>query len=474
MRPPRLSVAFGLGVLITTSPSGSRANAGATVLESAWRFVAPMSSARLGPSSATVGDRWFVGFGSGSDAPPASVEVYDPSESRWQTLPSLADGRNELAAAADPATGTVLFAGGKVVGGTFGLPTAEADLFDGTAWSLSTLLTPRYFHAAAFAAGKFVVSGGEAYNRDLADAEILDVGKSIWSAAGVMPGGPRYDLTMTTLSDGRTILAVGGGSGGVAQAAADLFDAATLSWRRAPPMQTGRINHAALLLKDGRVIVTGGISGIPVLSSTEIYDPLSSSWSPAAPMHFARFDHSMVLLPDGRVLVAGGSSDSVNSLTSALPSVEIYDSKSDTWTDAPSLQTARFYLQAAVLSDGVYVTAGANGTAMSAGAPKPGVIETDQILSSTERLAFVVSSTNDAALPSRDGSADSDMTPERDGTQAASGAGCDCRVASTGAEQLASTWAAVICAGGWILQGLRRRNKRRPVPSIGSRSGYGQ
>ena len=456
VRPLRSALAFGLGAVIAATPSPSHANEDPTVLESAWRFVAPMSAPRVGPASVVVGDRWFVGFGSGADTPPASVETYDPAGGRWATLPPLANGRNELAAAADPVTGTVLFAGGKTVDN---IPTAEADLFDGTAWSMSTLLTPRYFHAAAFAAGSFVVSGGWAYNRELADAEILNVGTSTWNAAGVMPGGSRYDLTMTTLSDGRTILAVGGGSGGVPQSSADLFDATSLSWRSASPMQTGRVNHAALLLKNGKVLVTGGISGTPVLSSAEVYDPLSDSWSFAAPMHFARFDHSMVLLPDGRVLVAGGSSDGVNSLSNALSSVEIYDPANDTWTDAPSLQTPRFYLQAAVLSDGVYVTAGANGTAMPAPGPKPGVIETIQILSSTERLAFVVAPAADAEPPSQDGSVDGDvLTRDGDTSRATSGAGCDCSVGSTGgAGRWPSTALWVLLAAMW----LRPKSPRR-------------
>jgi len=276
------------------------------------------------------------------------------------------------------------------------------------------------------------------------------------------------------LSDGRTVLAVGGGSGGVPQASADLFDAATLSWRATSPMKTARVAHAALLLKHGEVMVTGGITsgGTPVLSSAEIYAPASGGWSSAAPMHSARFDHSMVLLPDGRVLVAGGSNDGVNAYSSALSSVEIYDPVIDTWTDAPSLQTPRLLHKAAVLSDGVYVTAGANGTAMPAPGPRPGVIETTQVLSSTERLVFVVTAASDAGAPSQDGSGNSDVVTTADAAgQAASSGGCSCRVASARETGQWEPTTALLLAIAFV---RRRRAKCERARSIGAPRGHDQ
>jgi len=61
------------------------------------------------------------------------------------------------------------------------------------------------------------------------------------------------------------------------------------------------------LLTNGKILVTGGDQANDViLASAEIYDPATGQWTTAGAMHHARVDHSAVLLADGKVLVAGG------------------------------------------------------------------------------------------------------------------------------------------------------------------------
>src|SRR6185437_158928 len=74
-----------------------------------------------------------------------------------------------------------------------------------------------------------------------------------------------------------------------------------------------RYLHTSTLLPDGRVLLavgdfasTGGAE-LPVVPSTgEIYDPQTSSFGTPFQLSDERLDHQAVLLPDGRVLLVGG------------------------------------------------------------------------------------------------------------------------------------------------------------------------
>src|ERR687886_10824 len=89
---------------------------------------------------------------------------------------------------------------------------------------------------------------------------------------------------------------------GVAQAA----------WSGIDPLASGRYNHTATVLKDGRVLVAGGVGDADsthrgvALQSAEIYDPAANTWSDAGTMSVARAGDTATLLQDGDVLVAGG------------------------------------------------------------------------------------------------------------------------------------------------------------------------
>jgi hypothetical protein len=76
-------------------------------------------------------------------------------------------------------------------------------------------------------------------------------------------------------------------------------------------MTTERSQHAATLLRDGRVLITGGSE-----KTAELYDPARGTFVATGSMQVGRSMHSSTLLPDGRVLVAGGWGNA---------SAEIYD-----------------------------------------------------------------------------------------------------------------------------------------------------
>lgn len=297
------------------------------------------------------------------------------------------------------------------------------------------MLAGRNDHAVAFAAGKFIVSGGWATHAGgtmLDHVETLPSDPSkwpplvVWQSAGNMPGGARINHTMTTLSDGRRVLIAGGG--GRDAPTVTIFDTSTGTWSVGPPLNVGRSAHRAVRLADGRVLIAGGYQPATtpptsqgVQSSTEIYDPATGRWAMAAPMNQGRFAFEMVLLPDGRVVVAGGSNNSRDQSLGALRSAEIYDPKTDAWIPLPPMRDARVSLAMAVLSNGIYVAGGAYGTA---GEPLPDVARPGPIiqtvLASAERLSWddlaaALALAPDGGLLDRTAGDGGDEAPQPDG-----------------------------------------------------------
>ena len=85
-------------------------------------------------------------------------------------------------------------------------------------------------------------------------------------------------------------------------------------------MRHARVDHSAVLLADGKVLVAGG-SGLEDLpTNAELYDPAIGSWAPTIPLVTGREGHSAFRLADGKVVLVGGFNfhDEDGSATSEL------------------------------------------------------------------------------------------------------------------------------------------------------------
>lgn len=144
-------------------------------------------------------------------------------------------------------------------------------------------------------------------------------------------------------------------------------DTCNEEWVYTGSLGTGRRDHTATLLNDGRVLVTGGDNdGYPKvdggLFSAELYDPVTGIFSATGSMSADRYYHTATRLPDGKVLVAGGDNNFGGAVSTywdgGLASSELYNPATGTFTGTGSMRTARFFHTATLLQNGMVLMAG--------------------------------------------------------------------------------------------------------------------
>lgn len=263
--------------------------------------------------------------------------------------------------------------------GTVALPGGGAEASGG--WtSAGSLLQARAGHTATILPdGRVLVVGGERSQSNansLSSAEIYDPRTNSWSSGPAMNLG-RMGHTATPLPTGQ-VLVVGGdtvqpGMPAVATNSAELFDPATNSWRVGAAASLGREHHTATVLPDGRVLIVGGEATAPgsgqqrVLASAELYDPRTNSWSQVADLGRPRVGHTATVLPDGRVVVSGGETLAADGQRDMTPAVEIFDPASGSWAETGSLSIGRTGHTANLLPDGRILIAGGQTAATRGG-----------------------------------------------------------------------------------------------------------
>jgi hypothetical protein len=122
--------------------------------------------------------------------------------------------------------------------------------------------------------------------------------------------------------------------------AAEIFDPATGSFALTGTLQQARAFHRATLLADGRVLLSGGYVMPPpqatartaATASSEIFDPATGKFSTTNSMQVARVDHSALLLRDGRVLVVAGFRAEDGD---GIAQTELFDASTGTWSAGP-------------------------------------------------------------------------------------------------------------------------------------------
>jgi len=358
------------GKVLVIGGSGSSAPVGCELYDPSTQMWTTTDSTAIARSGHTVtllpNGKVLVAGGVGSEnntfTIQSSAELYDPSDGAW-----LGTGTTAVARALHTATllrsGEVLVAGGKDSSTTL----AFAELYNpsSSTWTnTSTLNGARSRHTATLLpSGKVLVAGGVT-GTALATAELYDRSNATWTNTGNL-NTSRYEHTATLLPNGKVLVTGGtrvGGfpSGTIYIATAELYDPGSGTWAFTGSMATGRHNHTATLLPNGKVLVAGGSNGNNFLATCELYDPSTGAWSATGSMANPRELHTATLLPREQVLVAGGSNDG-NAQGVVLASVEIYNPSTGAWVTVPSLNTARVGHSATLLPDGRVLVDGGLG-----------------------------------------------------------------------------------------------------------------
>lgn len=282
-------------------------------------------------------------------------EVFDPRTGGWTATGPM---RTEVPfnhSATRLWDGRVLVAGGAFEG-TGGSGTLdEAQLFDPSSdtWvSTSSMSVPRTYHASVrLTDGRVLVAGGHDGSRvPQATAEIWDRRTGTWSATGPMAFAHHSETNVATLvPDGRVLLVAGAtvrndGARDVTNAA-QLYDPRTNRWRLAPAIPgPGRTDHVVTSLDDGRVLVAGGMSQDPLvpiptglgLRDAYLFDARTCSWEPVPAMRVERSNAAVAMSEDGSVLVIGGQHGDRDGARLNDSRVERFTPAATPWRSPPS------------------------------------------------------------------------------------------------------------------------------------------
>lgn len=353
-----------------------------------WSPAAPMSTTRSFASVTLLKDgRVLVagGFSVSPDcfrSPPgpacvppifAGAEIYDPRTNTWTPTGSMIHARASH-------TGTLLKNGMVLVAGGEGLsgPIPTAELYNPKAgsWSATGSMSVgrsdlEGTNGVLLKDGRVLVAGGESPTGPTATAEIYDPNTGVWTLTSNM-NLPRGEESLTLLKDGR-VLVVGGeiagnpGTGFTSTATAEIFNPKTGSWTLTGSMSQARIDHSAVLLKDGedsgKVLVAGGHSESPpnpasfnYLASAELYDPETGTWTPTGNMAHphGEAESATLVLRDGRVLLTGG----FTGIETPQSNAETYDPETGHWTSAGTMSVARSGHAAVLLRNGSVLVVG--------------------------------------------------------------------------------------------------------------------
>jgi len=208
--------------------------------------------------------------------------------------------------------------------------------------------------------GRVLIAGGMDSGGSLLNtAEIYDPSTGVFTPTAGTMSVARNEHRGVLLPSGK-VLIVGGYQSltppGVTTTVGELFDPAgggTFT-PTSGSLSTGRVLFTASWVPAaGKVLIAGGGTGV-ITASAEVYDPATDAFAPTGSMNTERSTHTATLLDTGKVIVVGGASNSGTSLASA----ELWDPTTGLFTPTGSLAQARQQHGAAKLLDGTVLLLG--------------------------------------------------------------------------------------------------------------------
>ena len=196
--------------------------------------------------------------------------------------------------------------------------------------------------------------GGATTGKHLPAMEVYDPVTDTWIQKADIPVRGR---SSTCVMDGK-IYIIGGSAANIV----DVYDPATDTWAKAKSMNHAR-SGAAVSVVNGKIYAMGGRGWPripnhpgPFLSSAEVFDPKTDQWTEIIEMPTAKTGHTASVI-NGKIYVIGGFFRG-NGPFMYLSTVEIYDPETDRWTQGQDMPFGRWAHKAEVVNGNIYIFGG--------------------------------------------------------------------------------------------------------------------
>lgn len=229
------------------------------------------------------------------------------------------------------------------------------------AWIVTGSMTQarQLFVSARLPGGAVLVVGGwqvgavDTGSVYFSSAELFDPAAGQFTPLASKMAKKRVQHAALSLPDGR-VLVVGGYGEPESARTAEVFVPSVEKFQPPSALAHDRIDATVTLLDDGRVLAAGGDE--PPGRTAELLDPDNMTWAETAPMVTPRRAHTATLLATGRVLVVGGERHDTSFQPTA--SAELFDPTSGTWQQVAPMSVARASHTATLLATGHVLVAG--------------------------------------------------------------------------------------------------------------------
>jgi hypothetical protein len=317
-----------------------------------------------------------------------SAVVYDPIVETYSSTGSLGTARRDHTAHL-LSDGRVLLIGGY---DDTGAPLRSLEAFDpngnsgaGT-FSVFTIaggtsggmVNARALHTSTVLAdGTLLVAGGcgtvDCNNAVRSSSEIINISTTSTAVSGTM-NSEHVGATGTLLSSGKVLIAGGATSaGGNGTDFAEIFSAGTFtcpgtSCSGRTPMATARNGHGALLLPNGQVALFGGKTNSGMTDTIELFNPAGDAGKGTFTTNAATLGSACWLLQAtklsgaGRLLISGGFTTGTSTPSTTLDLFDVSGTTLTAVTDIDPLTTSRGGHTATLLFGGTALISGGTAT----------------------------------------------------------------------------------------------------------------
>lgn len=299
---------------VNSNKDGSKNN---SIDGSDYCLIPPMSSPRCAVGTAELGGKLFVCGGYDRGECLKTVEIYDSTTNKWETLKHMQVPRGRFAIAV--VDGNVYAIGG--CDGQNELNSAE--FYDSITLNWKLIQSAPVVRSNAGVCSmnsKIFVIGGWSGNRGLTRCDMYDPDCGKWSEIGQLHTG-RYQTGVCCLNG--IIYAVGGCDSWSCLNSVEAY--INESWRLVAPLQTAR-RGCGVAAYNGKIYAVGGHDGVHALCSIEVYDSNEDQWTFGKPMTMARANVGVAVVGT-RLYAVGG----FNGKT-FLNTVEYFDFETEEWS----------------------------------------------------------------------------------------------------------------------------------------------